>query len=61
MTEAKVRELMEIEWDYGHLEESEAREIVEEAIAKYEDDPEYYDNLDEAIEMVAHDYLYPEV
>ena len=61
MTEAKVKELMEIEWDYGHLEESEAREIVEEAIAKYEDDPEYYDDLDEAIEMVASDYLYPEV
>lgn len=61
MIEAKVKELMAIEYDYGHFEEHEARQIVEEAIAKYEDDPEYYDDLDDAIDMVADEFMYPEV
>ena len=40
MVDIKVKELMEVEYDYGHFEEDEARKIVIEAIAKYEDDPE---------------------
>lgn len=60
MKETKVKELTTIKWDFGYLTESEACKIVDEAIAKYEDDPSYYDDIDEAIEMVAHDYVYPE-
>ncbi len=60
MVDVKVKELMEVEYDYGHFEEEEAREIVLEAIAEYEDDPEYYDDLDDAIDMIAHAKMYPE-
>lgn len=60
MIDAKVKELMEVEYDYGHFEEEEAREIVEEAIAKCERNPMWYDDLDDAIDMIAHARMYPE-
>lgn len=58
--EEMVMEVMSWEYDFGHFDREEAVEIVEEAVAAYEDDPEYYDDLDDAIEMIAHSRMYPE-
>ena len=58
MFEAKVRELMAAQYDYGQFDEAEAREIVKEAMDEYSQDPGYYDDLDEAIEIIAHDRMY---
>lgn len=58
--EGKIVEVMSWEYDFGHFDREEAVEIVEEAVSVYEADSEYYDDLDDAIEMIAHSRAYPE-
>lgn len=56
----KVEELMAVEYDFGHFEKADAERIVEKALVALAEDPDLYDDFDEAIEMMADAEMYPE-
>jgi hypothetical protein len=58
--EEMIQEVMSWEFDYA-VDRIDAEKAVDEGIADYEDDPEWYEDYEDAISRHIHEILYPEV